>query len=225
MIQLNRSKNFIAEFNKTCERIGRDPQEITILGATKSQKIEPLKIAFKSGIKNFGENFLQEAEQKILEIGHEPVWHFIGSMQTRKAKKISLLFDWVQTIDRIKVAKKLNESRPETMKKLNVCIQVNPDNEESKSGIPLSECHNMMEEIVRLKRLKVRGLMSIPKQTKDFEQQRRVFAKIRSCFEDLKKIYPDLDTLSMGMSEDYEAALLEGSTMLRVGTSIFGKRN
>ena len=177
------------------------------------------------GVHHFGENFLQEAEPKILEIGNIPTWHFIGAIQSRKAKKIASLFDWVQTIDRIKVAKKLNQHRPLELNKLNVCVQVNPDNEEHKSGILLSDCKKFISELVLLERLEVRGLMSIPKATKDFEQQRKVFGRIRSCFEDLKSTYPQLDTLSMGMSGDYEAAILEGSTMIRIGTKIFGERN
>tara|TARA_Y100000590_G_scaffold139674_1_gene160004 strand:- start:22655 stop:23332 length:678 start_codon:yes stop_codon:yes gene_type:complete len=225
MTQARRFRVFITEFNEICKRIGRDPQDITILGASKRQHVRSIQNAFRFGVKNFGENFLQEAEQKISEIGHEPIWHFIGSIQTRKAKKIASIFDWVQTVDRIKVAQKLNENRPNALERLNICIQVNPDNEDTKSGIPLSECNNFMKEIVSLKRLKVRGLMSIPRLTSNFEQQRKVFGRIRSCFEDLKSNYPDLDTLSMGMSSDYEAALIEGSTMLRVGTNIFGQRD
>ena len=218
-------KLFLSEINKICEQTGKKSGDLTILGASKSQRIDLIKKALNEGVHHFGENFLQEAEPKILEIGNIPTWHFIGAIQSRKAKKIASLFDWVQTIDRIKVAKKLNQHRPLELNKLNVCVQVNPDNEEHKSGIPLSDCKKFISELVLLERLEVRGLMSIPKATKDFEQQRKVFGRIRSCFEDLKSIYPQLDTLSMGMSGDYEAAILEGSTMIRIGTKIFGERN
>lgn len=217
--------SFLLELNKICERTGKNSEDLIILGASKSQAIDSIEKALGEGIQHFGENFLQEAEPKILEIGNRPTWHFIGAIQSRKAKKIASLFDWVQTIDRIKVAKKLNQHRPLELNKLNVCVQVNPDNEEHKSGIPLSDCKKFISELVLLERLEVRGLMSIPKATKDFEQQRKVFGRIRSCFEDLKSIYPQLDTLSMGMSGDYEAAILEGSTMIRIGTKIFGERN
>jgi hypothetical protein len=216
---------FLSEINKICEQTGKKSGDLTVLGASKSQRINSIEQALSEGVHHFGENFLQEAEPKILEIGNRPTWHFIGAIQSRKAKKIASLFDWVQTIDRIKVAKKLNQHRPLELNKLNVCVQVNPDNEEHKSGIPLSDCKKFISELVLLERLEVRGLMSIPKATKDFEQQRRVFGRIRSCFEDLKSIYPQLDTLSMGMSGDYEAAILEGSTMIRIGTKIFGERN
>ena len=218
-------KLFLSEINKICDQTGKKSGDLTILGASKSQRINSIEQALSEGVHHFGENFLQEAEPKILEIGNRPTWHFIGAIQSRKAKKIASLFDWVQTIDRIKVAKKLNQHRPLELNKLNVCVQVNPDNEEHKSGIPLSDCKKFISELVLLERLEVRGLMSIPKATKDFEQQRRVFGRIRSCFEDLKSIYPQLDTLSMGMSGDYEAAILEGSTMIRIGTKIFGERN
>ena len=216
---------FLSEINKICEQTGKKSGDLTVLGASKSQRINSIEQALSEGVHHFGENFLQEAEPKILEIGNIPTWHFIGAIQSRKAKKIASLFDWVQTIDRIKVAKKLNQHRPSELNKLKVCVQVNPDNEEHKSGIPLSDCKKFISELVLLERLEVRGLMSIPKATKDFEQQRRVFGRIRSCFEDLKSIYPQLDTLSMGMSGDYEAAILEGSTMIRIGTKIFGERN
>jgi len=217
--------SFLLELNKICERTGKKYEDLTVLGASKSQEIDSIELAFAEGIQHFGENFLQEAEPKILKIGDIPTWHFIGAIQSRKAKKIASLFDWVQTVDRIKVAKKLNQHRPLEMNKLNVCVQVNPDNEEHKSGIPLSDCKKFISDLVQLERLEVRGLMSIPKDTKDFEQQRKVFGRIRSCFEDLKSTYPQLDTLSMGMSGDYEAAILEGSTMIRVGTKIFGERD
>jgi len=218
-------KPFLSEINKICEQTGKNYGDLTILGASKSQRVNSIKKAFSEGVHHFGENFLQEAEPKLLKIGNAPTWHFIGAIQSRKAKKIASLFDWVQTVDRIRVAKKLNQHRPLELNKLNVCVQVNPDREEHKSGIPLSDCKKFISELVQLERLEVRGLMSIPKATKDFEQQRKVFGRIRSCFEELKSTYPQLDTLSMGMSGDYEAAILEGSTMIRIGTKIFGKRN
>ena len=195
MGKLEKLQLFLSEIDKICERTGKNSDELIILGASKSQKVDTIKQVLSKGIQHFGENFLQEAEPKILKIGDIPTWHFIGAIQSRKAKKIASLFDWVQTIDRIKVAKKLNQHRP------------------------------LESKLVQLQRLEVRGLMSIPKATKDFEQQRKVFGRIRSCFEDLKSTYPQLDTLSMGMSGDYEAAILEGSTMIRIGTKIFGERN
>ena len=225
MAQPQKLDPLFSEIKEICDRIGKNFEDLTILGASKNQEIGAIKLAFKKGIEHFGENFLQEAEPKILKIGAIPTWHFIGAIQSRKAKKIASLFDWVQTVDRIKVAKKLNQYRPLGMNKLNVCVQVNPDNEEDKSGIPLSDCNKFISDLAQLERLEVRGLMSIPKATKDFQQQRKVFGRIRSCFEDLKATYPELDTISMGMSGDYEAAILEGSTMIRIGTKIFGERS
>ena len=216
--------SFLQEFNQACSEIGRNPEEVIILGASKSQDISSIASAFKIGIKHFGENFLQEAEPKIKGLDAFPSWHFIGSIQSRKAKKISSLFQWVQTVDRLKVAEKLNKHRSPELGKLNVCIQVNPDHEKNKSGIPLAECEKLLAELLKLDQLRVRGIMSIPRATNNFKQQRKVFGKIRSCFESLKDIYPELDTLSMGMSGDYKAAILEGSTMIRIGTGIFGQR-
>jgi len=219
-----KTKSFLKEVNQFCSRSGRNPKNIIVVGATKKQAVGSIKSAFISGVKNFGENFLQEAEPKIMKLDSGLSWHFIGSIQSRKAKKISSLFHWVQTVDRLKVAKILNENRPKECGKLNICIQVNPERELNKSGIGLGECESFIAELNSMEMLKVRGLMVIPRATKDFEQQRRGFAKIRSCFNFLKTVYPDLDTLSMGMSGDYKAAILEGTTMIRIGTNIFGER-
>ena len=132
MAEEEKAISFLKEFSQTCFEIGKNPEDIIILGASKSQDINSIESAFNLGIKHFGENFLQESEHKIKGLKASPTWHFIGSVQSRKAKKISSLFQWVQTLDRLKVAKKLNENRPQYMGKLNVCIQVNPDNEKNK---------------------------------------------------------------------------------------------
>ena len=184
-----------------------------------------MKWALDLGISNFGENRLQESEAKIDTLGNTVCWHFIGSIQSKKAKKISSLFDWVQTVDRIKIAKILNENRPESMNRLNICIQVNPDGEKTKSGVSLEGCEDLIEEMLPYKRLKIRGIMSIPKPCGSFKLQREGFARIHSCFKQLKQKYPQLDTLSTGMSGDYEAAIIEGSNMIRIGTRLFGERS
>lgn len=219
-----KAKSFLEEVNKFCSDSGRNPKNIIVVGSSKTQRVDSIKSALTSGIKDFGENFLQEAEPKIMDLNSGLSWHFIGSIQSRKAKKISSLFQWVQTVDRLKVAKKLNEHRPIECGKLNVCVQVNPEAEVNKSGISLEECKSFIAELNKMEMLRVRGLMVIPKATKDIEQQREGFARIRSCFDFLRTIYPELDTLSMGMSGDYKAAILEGTTMIRIGTNIFGER-
>ena len=132
-----------------------------------------MKWALDLGISNFGENRLQESEAKIDTLGNTVCWHFIGSIQSKKAKKISSLFDWVQTVDRIKIAKILNENRPESMNRLNICIQVNPDGEKTKSGVSLEGCEDLIEEMLPYKRLKIRGIMSIPKPCGSFKQHNR----------------------------------------------------
>ena len=218
------TKSFLKEINQFCFLSGRNPKNIIVVGASKKQGIGSIKSALIAGVNNFGENFLQESEPKIMELDSGLSWHFIGSIQSRKAKKISSLFQWVQTVDRLKVAKILNDNRPIECGKLNICVQVNPERELNKSGIGLEECESFIAELNKMEMLKVRGLMVIPKVTEDFEQQRGGFAKIRSCFNFLRTIYPGLDTLSMGMSGDYKAAILEGTTMIRIGTNIFGER-
>ena len=215
---------FMEEVGQICTKSGRELKDILVIGASKSQELISIESARLGGISHFGENFLQEAEPKISTLSPNLSWHFIGSIQSRKAKKISSLFQWVQTVDRLKVAKKLDEHRPGKYGKLNICVQVNAECEESKSGISLEDCEEFISELTQLRKLKVRGLMAIPRAYNDHKQQREVFAKIRSKFEELKIIFPRLDTLSMGMSGDYRAAILEGTTMLRIGTGIFGER-
>ena len=216
--------SFYKELEIFCSEVQINPEKVIVIGASKKQNLESIQSAYSSGLKHFGENFLQEAEPKIRALGLAPCWHFIGSIQSKKAKKISSLFEWVHTVDRIKVAKKLNEFRPEDLGKLNICIQVNPDKDLNKSGIVLEETEEFISELRGYKMLRVRGLMAIPKETKNQLQQRKVFAKIRNQFEELKVTFPGLDTLSMGMSRDFKAAILEGATMIRIGTLIFGER-
>ena len=217
-------KSLLQEINEICIEENRDPKEIIVIAASKKQSVLSIKKAFLNGITNFGENFLQEAERKISAIGPGPIWHFIGSIQSNKAKKIAKLFNWVHTIDRIKVADKLNQYRHSDRGKLNICVQINLDYEVNKSGIPLEEAKDFVCELMNFQMLKVRGLMTIPQPTKNFDIQRSRFAKIRLEFEELREAYPHLDTLSMGMSNDFKAAVREGTTMIRIGENIFGTR-
>ena len=175
-------------------------------------------------MRHFGENYLQEAEEKIINLELNPTWHFIGAIQSRKAKKISQLFDWVHTVDSYKVAEKLNDSRPSSMNPLNICVQLNIDNEETKSGVSPDELESFIGELQYLDNLIVRGLMVIPMQRDDEYEQRKVFKKVKDIYYNLVNKGYDLDTLSMGMSSDFAAAIKEGATMIRVGTSIFGLR-
>ena len=217
------TKQFLELKQKTCNDSGRESSEVIAIGASKTQSVQSICQAYEGGITNFGENYLQEAEKKISQLPSDITWHFIGAIQSKKSKKIARMFDWVHTIDRVEIAQLLNSARPKELEKLNVCVQVNLDREESKSGINLEEVDNFLLEIESLDNLNVRGLMVIPK-PKDNERQRMSFKKIKNKFNELKKNYNELDTLSMGMSADYQEAIAEGSTMIRIGTNLFGPR-
>ena len=217
------TKQFLELKQKTCNESGRESSEVIAIGASKTQSVQSIRQAYEGGITNFGENYLQEAEEKISQLPSDITWHFIGAIQSKKSKKIARMFDWVHTIDRVEIAQLLNSARPKELEKLNVCVQVNLDREESKSGINLEEVDNFLLEIESLDNLTVRGLMVIPK-PKDNERQRLSFKKIKNKFNELKKNYNELDTLSMGMSADYQEAIAEGSTMIRIGTNLFGPR-
>ena len=218
IIEVNR------EIKQICKNLDRDINEITILGASKSQSVEKIKEAFNGGIKNFGENYLQEAELKIKSLQEDITWHFIGSIQTKKAKKIAEIFDWVHAVDSLKVAKKLNDSRPKTKGPLKVCIQLNIDEEISKSGISSREIEVFLSECSDLKNIEVRGLMVIPKPRNSIQDQHEIFKEVKGIFDSLNQKNIKIDTLSMGMSSDYGPAIKEGSTMVRIGTGIFGLR-
>ena len=218
IIEVNR------EIKQICKNLDKDVNEITILGASKSQSLEKIKEAFDGGIKNFGENYLQEAELKIKSLQEDITWHFIGSIQTRKSKKIAEIFDWVHAVDSLKVAKKLNDSRPKTKGPLKVCIQLNIDEEISKSGISSREIEVFLSECSDLKNIEVRGLMVIPKPRNSIQDQHEIFKKVKGIFDSLNQKNIKIDTLSMGMSSDYGPAIKEGSTMVMIGTGIFGLR-
>ena len=212
------------DINQTCKIACRNPEEIILMGASKSQTVEQIEQAYENGIFHFGENYLQEAETKISKIDKNIVWHFIGSIQTRKTKKIARLFDWVHTVDSLKIAEKLNEARPSSRGPLNICLQVNIDNEETKSGILKEEIEDFLTNLTTLKNIKTRGLMIIPKPRDAVEEQSEIFSDLRLKLDSLKSRFPELDTLSMGMSSDYLVAIHEGATILRIGTGIFGAR-
>ena len=217
-------QGFIKSFERSCKKAKRNPKEIKIIGATKGQSLVKINKAISLGMINFGENFLQEAEKKIEEIQLPVKWHFIGSIQRRKTKKISNLFDWVHSLDKITIAENLDFHRQNNKSPLNICVQINIDNEKNKSGIKLNEAKGFINELKKYKNLKVRGLMAIPKPRKSFAEQKEIFSLIKKHFLYLNNFFPYLDTLSMGMSEDYEAAINEGSTIIRIGTKIFGPR-
>jgi hypothetical protein len=212
------------DFKENCKLSERNPKNLTLIGASKSQSIANIQEAYDAGLKNFGENYLQEAENKIKSLEGDFIWHFIGSIQSRKAKKIAEIFDWVHTVENTKVAKKLNIARPHSKGPLNICIQVNIDSEESKSGLHLDDLEGFIEESRNLENINIRGLMVIPKPRESIEEQKKVFRKVKETYLNLIEKGNDLDTLSMGMSSDYGSAIQEGATMVRIGTGIFGPR-
>ena len=185
-----------------------------------------IRAAHACGLIHFGESYLQEALQKITELQDLPlVWHFIGPIQSNKTGPIAEHFDWVHSIDREKIARRLSEQRPPHLPPLQVCIQVNISKEDSKSGARAEDLPQLARAVLALPHLKLRGLMAIPAADADAGQQRESFSKMREALEQLRTLAPDIDTLSMGMSEDLETAILEGATIVRVGTAIFGPRN
>jgi pyridoxal phosphate enzyme (YggS family) len=217
-------QNSIARAAKKCMRNAND---IHLLAVSKTKPVSDILQAYEIGQRNFGENYVQEAVDKIQELKpySDILWHFIGPLQSNKSKFIAEYFDWMHSVDRLKIAKRLNDQRGPYQKPLNICIQVNIDNEESKAGVKPDEVINLAKEVSTLERIKCRGLMAIPKASEDKQQQRASFEQMQALFTQCQKIFPDFDTLSMGMSNDMDLAIEYGSTMLRVGTGIFGARS
>ncbi|MBI5276868.1 MAG: YggS family pyridoxal phosphate-dependent enzyme [Burkholderiales bacterium] len=209
-----------------CAAAHRPVEEVTLLAVSKTFGPELIREAHAAGLVAFGENYIQEAVEKMALLAGLPLqWHCIGPIQSNKTRLVAAHFDWAQTVDRLKVAQRLSEQRPEDRPPLSVCIQVNIDGGPSKSGVPPEEARALAQEVARLPRLKLRGLMAIPEPAADFASQKAVHLRTRALFDELRAAGLELDTLSMGMTGDLEAAIHAGSTMVRVGTAIFGKRD
>jgi len=226
---MNATANNLLAIHKTIisaeNEFHRVNSSVQLLAVSKKQPIEKIQQAIKAGQQDFGENFLQEALSKIKVLGQtEIVWHFIGAIQSNKTQPIAENFAWAHTISRKKIAKKLNDFRPNNLPALNVCIQVNISNEENKSGVSVNELPELVAYIAQLPKLRLRGLMCIPQKTEDFTEQRHAFHECYLAFEKLKQQGYQLDTLSMGMTNDMRAAIAEGATIVRVGTGVFGER-
>jgi pyridoxal phosphate enzyme (YggS family) len=206
---------------------GRDPASVALLAVSKTFPPDAIVAAHAAGQRAFGENYVQEALDKIqslAELRDGLEWHFIGPVQSNKTRAIAEHFDWVQSVDRLKVAQRLSEQRPAAMLPLNVLLQVNISGEATKSGVEAGDVEGLARAVVELPRLRLRGLMAIPEPDAEPERQRGPLAAMRALYERLRAHGLALDTLSMGMSADLEAAVLEGSTMVRIGTAIFGER-
>lgn len=209
---------------RAAKAAGRNVDSVTLIAVSKTRPAAAVRVAAAAGVMNFGENYLQEALTKMAELAELPVsWHFIGPIQSNKTRAIAERFDWVHSVDRLKVAQRLSEQRPAGQDPLNVCIQVNIGDEPSKSGVSRDALPALAAAIARLPNLRLRGLMAIPAATTDVSAQRAAFRTLREAAADLSAEL-GLDTLSMGMSADLEAAVAEGATMIRIGTDIFGAR-
>ncbi|HHU4061329.1 TPA: YggS family pyridoxal phosphate-dependent enzyme [Raoultella ornithinolytica] len=210
-------------------RCGRAPEEITLLAVSKTKPASAIEVAIAAGQVAFGENYVQEGVEKIRyfqEAGASSLqWHFIGPLQSNKSRLVAEHFDWSHTVDRLKIAKRLSEQRPSHLPPLNVLIQINISDEQSKSGILLDALDGLAAEIAALPNLRLRGLMAIPAPESEYVRQFAVAQQMAVAFARLKTQYPTVDTLSLGMSDDMEAAIAAGSTMVRIGTAIFGARD
>lgn len=208
-----------------CRESGRRPDEVTLLAVSKTRSADELRALAALGQRCFGENYLQEALGKISALQElELEWHFIGPLQSNKSKPVAEHFAWVHSVDRLKLAKRLSEQRPAELPPLNICLQVNVSGEQSKSGVSFAELPELARQVAALPRLKLRGLMAIPAPANDFAAQRLPLRKLREALQQLNREGLQLDTLSMGMSDDLEAAITEGATMIRIGTALFGPR-
>jgi len=204
----------------------RDPQEIILIAVSKTKPVSDIIAAYDAGQRAFGENYLQEAEAKITALADYAIeWHFIGRIQSNKTAIIARHFDWVHTLGSLKHARRLHEQRPQALSPLNICIQLNLSGESSKGGISVDELPALAAQINDLERLTLRGLMTMPPATSSEQEQRELFSRLRLLQTDLQQQGLPLDTLSMGMSNDMQAAICEGATMVRIGTAIFGARS
>jgi PLP dependent protein len=213
---------------KAAADASRDASSVTLLAVSKTFPAEDVRAAFNAGQRAFGENYVQEAVAKITglaDLRSEIEWHFIGPLQSNKTKVVAENFDWVHSVDRLKIAERLNEQRPEDLPRLSVCLQINVSGEDSKSGVAPGDALALAHQIAVLPRLRLRGLMAIPEPAGTLDEQRAPHRRLREIMDTLRSDGLELDTLSMGMSADIEAAILEGATMVRIGTAIFGARD
>ena len=222
-----RWKEVRGRIERACAQAGRAADAVQLLAVSKVQTDQAVREAAALGQQAFGENYVQEVLDKMAALSDlrpQLEWHLIGPLQSNKTRPVAEAFDWVHSVDRLKIAQRLSEQRPDTLPPLNVCLQVNISGEASKSGVTPGELSALARAIAGLPRLRLRGLMSIPEPVQGFEAQRTPHRALRALFEQLRAEGLALDTLSMGMSDDLEAAITEGSTLVRVGTALFGPR-
>ena len=214
-----------AEICHAAQAAGRDPASVTLVAVTKAKGAEYVRAAATAGVTEFGENYVKEALGKMDELESLPVrWHFIGALQSNKTRPVAERFAWVHSLDRMSVARRLSEQRPFHAPPLNVCIQVALIDEPAKGGVGPSALAELAHGVAELPRLKLRGLMCLPPPLPDEDARRKLFARLRGHLEELNSTGFELDTLSMGMSADFPAAIAEGATHVRIGTALFGSR-
>ena len=214
-----------SEIAQSCDAAKRQTEGVQLLAVSKRHSRDSIREAYAAGQRAFGENYVQEMVEKATLLSDlEIEWHFIGPLQSNKSKEVAAVASWVHTIDRLKIARRLSEQRPQNLPPLNVCLQVNVNEETNKSGVVLQDIEALAEAVTQLPNLKLRGLMAIPESTSDRAKQRANFARLADAFHKLNEANYQLDTLSMGMSGDMDSAIAEGATIVRIGTAIFGAR-
>ncbi len=214
-----------ARIHAAAEAAGRDPADIRLLAVSKTRPVADVAAALAAGQRAFGESYVQDALPKIAAIGDRAEWHFIGPVQSNKTRAIAEHFDWVQSVDRLKIARRLSEQRPPGRPPLQICLQVNVSRDPAKAGVDPDQAGELARAVADLPNLQLRGLMTIPARSDDPTRQRVPFRHLRELYDMLQTQGMALDTLSMGMSADLEAAIAEGATLVRIGTAIFGPRN
>ena len=213
------------KISKSEIQYNRPKNSVLLMAVSKTQSLENIIEAFNAGQRDFGENYIQESIEKISKLKKlDIIWHYIGKIQSNKSKIIAENYDWVHSVDKISTLKKINNHRCDSKKKINICIQVNIDYEDSKSGIVPEEVECFINDTIKLDKVNIRGLMAIPMHQADHGKQYQTFMKIKNLFDELVNKGYKLDTLSIGMSSDYEAAIAAGSSIVRIGTAIFGER-
>lgn len=207
------------------QKYGREPGSVKLLAVSKTRPVDEIRAARECGQFDFGENYAQEAVDKILQI-NDPrlIWHFIGPVQSNKTRQIAAHFQWVHSVDRVKIAQRLNDARPGHLPPLNICIQINISHEKSKSGISPDDLPELVAACGNLPHLRLRGLMALPEPSADIELQRNPFRQVKMLLDSVSSPLLPLDTLSMGSTQDMEAAIAEGATIVRIGTALFGAR-
>lgn len=223
--QLERLNSVRERIGRACIAAGRSPGEVTLLAVSKRHPAEKIMTLNRMGLFSFGENQLQEALEKQRELSSLQLqWHFIGTVQSNKTRALAEHFQWVQSVDREKILKRLSAQRPENLEPLNICLQVNVDREPQKAGAMPEDIPRLAELARNLDNIQLRGLMALPRQTDDPQEQHNSFRNVKNLFDKLNAGGYDIDTLSMGMSHDLEVAIFEGSTMVRIGTDLLGSR-